>query len=207
MADYSMDSDHPDTQEESPENLTALQKRIYETAEDRYRSKHFAPVSVDVVPTTPDHYDPVKGILLRAYELVAPDLYSDGYDLKLTDLEGRAATTSIFTALVNGHVAGSVTLVQDPESDLHLFGDASAAYLRFLAVDPSAHRVGIGRQLVEHCLTHAADLKHRAVGLHTSPAMTSAVALYTSMGFARSHANDGVPGYTGEAPAYIKVLT
>ena len=94
LVDFAMAQIPYDTPEKADKSLTALQKRIYKTAEDRYRSKHFTALSVEVVPATQEHYEPIRGILLRAYEQVAPDLYSTGYDATLTNLEDRAETVS-----------------------------------------------------------------------------------------------------------------
>ncbi len=188
--------------------LTPLQRQIYDSANHRYAAKHFSTASVEIVDSEPSHYEPIKGLSLRAYEPVVPTMYSDGYSEQLTDIEGRAKSAKIYTALLNGHIVGTITYVKESSSPLHVFADTSAVYLRYLAVDPSAHRLGAGRLLTERCLDEAVADQMPAVGLHTLPAMSAAMGLYKSLGFVRSKPNDGLThvGYHGEAPAFIKTL-
>ncbi len=198
-----------DSETGGPSPLTPLQKQIYESANERYAAKHFAAASVEIVDTVPAHYDPLRGLLLRAYEPVVPTMYSDGYAEELTDLESRANSTTMFTALLNGHIVGTITYIDDAAHPLHLFADTCAAYMRFLAVDPSAQRTGAGSLLTKRCIEQANVQNRPRIGLHTLPTMTAAINLYVSLGFERSTSNDGLShvGYDGEAPAFIKPLS
>ncbi|MGH3941595.1 MAG: GNAT family N-acetyltransferase [Pseudonocardiaceae bacterium] len=59
------------------------------------------------------------------------------------------------------------------------------AVIRILGVDPALRGRGVGRALTEECLTRARADQAPAVGLHTAEIMTSARALYESIGFVR----------------------
>ena len=57
------------------------------------------------------------------------------------------------------------------------------ALIRLLSVEPAVRGAGIGRQLTAECVRRARRDGAATIGLHTSPVMASALALYLRMGF------------------------
>jgi GNAT superfamily N-acetyltransferase len=79
-----------------------------------------------------------------------------------------------WVAEVDGRRAGCVFCVAE---------DERTAKLRILLVDPSARGTGIGRKLVEHCVTFARDAGYERMTLWTNDPLTSAARLYLAAGF------------------------
>jgi len=78
--------------------------------------------------------------------------------------------------------------------------------LRLLAVAESARGQGIGQKLVEACLEWARQNGAKALGLHTSHSMASAVRLYERLGFVRHPADDFQPEGAELVMAYRRPL-
>jgi ribosomal protein S18 acetylase RimI-like enzyme len=91
---------------------------------------------------------------------------------------------TVTAPLPGGHIS---ELGQDGELDF-----------RLLAVAPSARRRGLGRLLVEHMITLAAERGAVRVVMNSGPEMTGAHQLYYSMGFSRLTERETrtVPGHT-----------
>ncbi|WP_348272924.1 GNAT family N-acetyltransferase [Mesorhizobium sp. YR577] len=66
---------------------------------------------------------------------------------------------------------------------LHRLDQPGACELKRLYVQAAARRAGVGRALIEEAIVHAASLGYRKVMLDSLPSMTSAIALYISLGF------------------------
>lgn len=100
---------------------------------------------------------------------------TDRYRQRLRDVAARAAEHEVWVAVDRhtGQLLGTVTaagpgghisvLVQDGEQDF-----------RLLAVAPAARRRGIGRLLVEHIITLAAERGATRVVMNSGPDMTGA---------------------------------
>lgn len=86
------------------------------------------------------------------------------------------ALEHMWIAEVDGERAGCVFVVRNEE-------DPSAAQLRCLLVDPSARGLGIGRRLVDECLTFARRAGYRRMVLWTNDVLTSARRIYEAAGF------------------------
>ncbi|MEC3861996.1 bifunctional helix-turn-helix transcriptional regulator/GNAT family N-acetyltransferase [Mesobacterium sp. TK19101] len=74
----------------------------------------------------------------------------------------------------DGQIVGSVFIVQK---------DERTAKLRLLYVDASARGLGLGRRLVEECLTFARAAGYSRIFLWTNDVLVAARGLYQSLGF------------------------
>ena len=84
------------------------------------------------------------------------------------------ATENAWVAERNGAIVGSVFLVCE---------SATIARLRLLYVEPTARGVGIGRHLVDACLTFARGKGYRTMRLWTNDVLVSARRIYQAAGF------------------------
>lgn len=64
--------------------------------------------------------------------------------------------------------------------------EANTSAFRFLAVDPSARGLGVGKALVERCLALARQAGHHQLIIHSSAVMTTARRMYDRLGFVRA---------------------
>lgn len=81
---------------------------------------------------------------------------------------------SAWIAEVNGERAGCVFCVIE---------DAETARLRLLLVDPRARGHGLGKLLVDTCVTFARSAGYRRMTLWTNDVLSSARAVYEAVGF------------------------
>ncbi len=145
------------------------------------------PDDVEIRQIRESEYAPVGEITAQAYSEFVP-LGTPGfaeYVARIADVAGRAGSATVLVAFVGGDVAGSATLELEsrvspgPAEPL----DPDEAHLRMLGVSQEYRRRGIARRLVTACMDLARARGKRRISLDTSPAMTAAQRLYTSMGF------------------------
>ncbi|MCR5878189.1 GNAT family N-acetyltransferase [Phenylobacterium sp. J367] len=75
--------------------------------------------------------------------------------------------------------------------------DETTAKLRLLLVDPAARGLGLGRRLVDECVTRARDLGYREMTLWTQSILIAARSIYEAVGFEleESWPNEDFGGY------------
>jgi predicted N-acetyltransferase YhbS len=144
-------------------------------------------IAVPVREATPADHPAVRDVLgaaYRQYETVLPPGAFDPYLADILDLDGRAATSELLVAELDGRVAGAVTFYPDAAAE-GLGWPAGWAGLRALGVDPAARGQGVGRALMDACLGRARQAGAEVLCLHSAAFMTHAVAMYEAMGFSR----------------------
>lgn len=140
--------------------------------------------------------DVVSRLTVAAYVpgYVAPD---DAYADHLADAVGRAHEAEVLVARrgelgETEPVVGAVTFCP-PGSSFREIARDDEGEMRMLAVDPRARGRGVGRALVEHCLSASRDLGLAGMRISTLPGMTSAHRLYERLGFERAPDDDWSP--------------
>lgn len=108
------------------------------------------------------------------------DLDFQGFANELTDLPGDYAEPrgNLVLAMVEGAVAGCCALRPIDDVDY-----ANACEMKRLFVRKAFRGFGLGRLLVDHTLTAAAQLGYVCILLDTLDSMESARALYADFGF------------------------
>ena len=140
-----------------------------------------------------DEHGVVGALTVEAYETLS-GMPLGHYRATLLDVAGRAEDADILVAVEpGGRILGAVTYVPGPHSAAAEFADASAAGIRFLAVDPLARGRGIGCLLVTACVERAREAGRARLLLHTSHWMAAAIRLYERLGFVREPRLDWEP--------------
>jgi len=132
----------------------------------------------------PTEYDRVGALTIAAYRALAVDHLFGGYDEKILDTASRARSTAVLVAVIDDHVVGSVTYVDDPTSEWNEWTEPGEAQFRLLAVDPEAHGRGAGVALVQECMDRA-TVSNQPILIHTTPWMERAQRMYERFGFVR----------------------
>lgn len=142
----------------------------------------------------PADYAEIGEITLRAYVQDGFLKPSDDYAAELRDAADRATRAELWVAVdaETGQLLGSVTSCP-PDSAYRELADDSEGEFRMLSVDPQARGHGVARALVDKCLERSRDFGFADVVLCSLPTMTTAHALYQSMGFVREPALDWRP--------------
>lgn len=148
-------------------------------------------MTVTVRPATPDDFDRVGALLVRAY-LPCGYPSSHPYFDRLRESADRAEHAELLVADDNGRVIGTATYcpVGSPYREIATEGEGE---FRMLAVDPGEQSRGVGKKLVKACLDRAYEEGMSSVVLSTAPWMTTAHHIYEKFGFERSPERDWSP--------------
>ena len=133
---------------------------------------------------TPGEYEAIGELNEAAYSHDYD--ISDQYRQSLRDVTTRAAEHQVWVAVdrTTGQLLGTAVTPR-PGGHVSELGRDGELDFRLLAVAPSARRRGIGRTLVEHIITLAAERGAVRVVMNSGPDMIGAHQLYYSMGFTR----------------------
>jgi ribosomal protein S18 acetylase RimI-like enzyme len=113
----------------------------------------------------------------------------DSFARRIGDMAALAESAELIVACVDGTVAGAVAYV-GPGQPKAAFFPLDWPILRMLVAAPAMRGQGIGRALTLECIRRARRDGAARVGLHTSPIMQAALAMYLRLGFR----------YVGDAP-------
>lgn len=142
---------------------------------------------IPIRAATPTDYPAIADLTYTAYVKAGHIAAADPYVEDLTNMTARAP--HLFVAEVDGHVAGSVNIAA-PGSSLTEVAHDNELEFRMLAVHPAFQGRGVGRALVEFVLDYARTHNLTQVAMTTMASMTTAQAMYTSMGFQRAPERD-----------------
>jgi predicted N-acetyltransferase YhbS len=115
------------------------------------------------------------------------------YESKLLDATLRAQQAELWVAAEDGEILGTVTWCPPGSPWRQLAQRDDQAEFRMLSVAPAGRRRGIGRTLVDACLSRARLDRMSEVVIWSHPLMTGAHRLYTAMHFERARDLDGSP--------------
>ena len=145
---------------------------------------------IEVRPALPAEYAALGELTATTY--LADGLTGEGYAATLRDVAGRAASSTVLVALLDGQLVGGITAVTQggPFAE---GTDPGTAVLRMLATERAARGAGVGRLLVVTAIDLAREHGCVAVRLSTQPTMTAAHRLYERLGFVRTPEADWYP--------------
>lgn len=117
---------------------------------------------------------------------------ANGYVEQLNDGAGRAARSELWVAFDDRGLLGSVAFCPTG-SRLREIGRDGEGEFRMLAVAREGRGRGVGRALVEACLSRSRELGYHAVRICSLEQMTDAHRLYGRLGFERAPEDDWSP--------------
>jgi ribosomal protein S18 acetylase RimI-like enzyme len=155
---------------------------------------------VQVRPVRPAEFEDAGALVVAAYRALPGAHLSGDYAALLADVARRASEADVLVAVGGsdpdddcGELLGCVTFVADRCSPWSELLEEHESGIRMLAVRPDQQRRGVGRALVDACVTRARMLGREALMLHTTPWMLAAQHLYESAGFTRVPERDWTP--------------
>ncbi len=104
------------------------------------------------------------------------------YEPSLRDVASRAEEATVLVAVLDGRVAGAVTVAAPPSRWAEGAAEGEAV-IRMLVVDPAARGRGIGEALVRACVQEASAAGCRRVRLSTQDDSRAAHRIYRRLGF------------------------
>jgi GNAT superfamily N-acetyltransferase len=142
----------------------------------------------------PDELDDVGALMVAAYREYAPLMPPAAWRAYARDIEAvasRQGQAQLIVGEAAGRLAGAVTFYPPGAGP---WWPPEWAGFRLLAVDPARRGEGVGRALVGEAIARAGALGAQTLGIHTTPWMRAAMALYDSLGFVRDPGCDFEPG-------------
>ena len=149
-------------------------------------------VEVVVREARPDEYDEVGKLAVAAYRTLPDASVSGSYEPSLRDVAGRARSSVVLVATLDGRLVGTATYVPGP-GPLEELTDPDAASIRMVGVRPDVRGRGVGRALIQACIAEARRAGRRRIRLSTRTVMTAAQGMYEDLGFRREPADDWSP--------------
>ena len=144
--------------------------------------------SVSLRPATEGDLDAIAALFVPALEPYrgrGVEWILDAYLAELLDVRGRFDVGETYVAVAEGQIVGSIAFYRDVVLEGWSTFPAGWAGFRALAVAPAVRGAGIGRMLVERCLTRAREVGAAALGIHTISLLVDAMNLYERAGFVR----------------------
>lgn len=140
----------------------------------------------------PQEFGLAGQLVVAASRALPGEHMTEDYALELADV-GRRATEAEVLVAADGELLGCVTFVPDASSPWAELLEADESGIRMLAVLPAAQGLGVGRALLDACISRARALGRKALVLHTTPWMPAAHHIYEGAGFERLPDRDWNP--------------
>lgn len=161
--------------------------------------------ALEIRPAAPSEYQLVGDLCVASYAAgghLDPD---DDYAQTLRDVAARASQTEVLVAVDDGQIVGTVTICP-VGSDYAEVGRNGEMEFRFLAVSPSAWRMGVGEALVAACEERAVELGAPAHVICVIDKNTAAQKFYDRLGFSRLPERDWEPREGVFLQAYTRAV-
>jgi GNAT superfamily N-acetyltransferase len=156
-------------------------------------------MSLVVRPARPEEFAQVGRVTVAAYRadgLLDSAEYpvESTYEAQLLNADRRAREAELWVAAEeDGEILGTVTWCPPGSPWRQLALRDGQAEFRMLSVAPAGRRRGVGRALVDACLSRARQNGMSEIVLWSHPRMTAAHQLYLQMHFERAYDLDGSP--------------
>jgi GNAT superfamily N-acetyltransferase len=140
--------------------------------------------------------DEIADLMVGAYREYASLMPAQAWRLYAQDIAAvasRVGHSHLIVCEQGGGLAGAVTFYPPGSGP---WWPREWAGFRLLAVSADRRGTGVGRALVAETIERARALGAPALGIHTTPWMRAAMALYDSLGFVRDPRFDFEPGIT-----------
>lgn len=147
---------------------------------------------MEIRPVRPDELEAVGQLTVAVYVGDGFLAAGDSYVQQLMDTSRRAREAEVWVAVEDGALLGSVTFCP-VGSDYREIGHDDEGEFRMLVVGAAARGKGVGRALVELCLTRCRELGYAGVRMSTMSQMDSAHRVYERVGFVRAPDADWSP--------------
>lgn len=150
----------------------------------------------------------VAQVILTSYIEYAVSLSSEKWDQyaeNILDVRDRIDEADLLVAVYDSEFVGSATFFPMGENRKGVIWPNDWTGIRLVAVVPEHRGKGIGRMLMEECISRSNEQCATAVGLHTTPLMTIGAKLYEDMGFVRAYDYED-PSTESTAMAYKLIL-
>lgn len=146
----------------------------------------------------------ILAVTLAAYQEYATQMPPQGWQMyrdNIVNTLAAVAPAEQIVAELEKAIVGTVLLFPGHQT-VHAPGGNALILeypeVRLLAVAPSARGHGAGKKLMQECIRRAREHQSRALTLHTSNMMQTAMQMYERMGFKHTPATDfhPAPGIT-----------
>ena len=130
----------------------------------------------------------VAQVILKSYVEYGPLIPADAwerYSQSILDVRSRMTESELLIAVEDGEIVGSATFYPARLKRTQSEWPPEWTGARLIAVLPERRGRGIGKAIVEECISISRDQNAAAFALHTTPYMELARGMYERMGFVR----------------------
>ena len=156
-------------------------------------------------PAREDELDTVASVIVDAYAEYAAHMSPDAWSSfanEIANVRGRMSDAELMVAEEEGRIIGSVTVFSGWRG-----AQEGTAGVRLLAVPPEHRGGGLGRALLEACVTRAREAGKRRLVMTTTQEMAVLRDFTERMGFRREPALDHEPAPGVRYEGYALELT
>jgi GNAT superfamily N-acetyltransferase len=156
----------------------------------------------------PEEYEQIGELAVRVYLQEGYIRAGSHYSVVLRDVASRAEKADLVVAVdTHDRLLGTVTYAGAGSPYAETATAPDEAGFRMLVVDPDVRGLGVGRALVEWCVSRARESGVRVLRLSTQRQMAAAGRLYLRLGFVRTPELDWTPEPGVDLVTYALELT